>query len=151
MGTLHIGARHAGVEAEVAEVCGLRDSYQQRTIVTSIGYLMPDQRWVDWLATSKTAHEVAVEMAAALREGAPPWFDRIINNPHAVMAETGRGWLSGSAVELSVIWLYPDLRRNRLSATAGRGSRARTDWRTEWSRGSREGGGVARLRAAPQN
>ena len=47
MGTLHIGARHAGVEAEVAEVCGLRDSYQQRTIVTSIGYLMPDQRWVD--------------------------------------------------------------------------------------------------------
>jgi len=67
---------------------------------------MPDQRWVDWLATSKTAHEVAVEMAAALREGAPPWFDRIINNPHAVMAETGRGWLSGSAVELSVFWLW---------------------------------------------
>lgn len=90
MVTLHVGARDDSLENEVAAICGYRASYQQRTLNTSIGYLMPEAGWREWLVTPRTADGIARELAAAVRAYGLPHLRSVVVDPEAILAETER-------------------------------------------------------------
>lgn len=100
MATLHLGARHELTEAEVAAHCEVVDSYQQRTVLTSIGYLMPEGRWKEWHVTPATAKQAATEMSRAVSLWADPWLTTVANDQEMVLIETERGWLTQSSIDL---------------------------------------------------
>lgn len=101
MTTLHVGARHEATEAEVAAHCNIKDSYRQRTIITSIGYLMPERRWTEWHVTPGTADHVAIQIREAVSSWADPWLDRVADDDEVVLSETVKGWLERSSIELA--------------------------------------------------
>ena len=101
LATVHVGARHQGVEETVAELCGIKPSYRVRTLVTSIGYLMPERSWREWPVAPGTASSVAARIAAAVSEYGHPCLARVPIERTQVLAETGRGWLSRSAIDLA--------------------------------------------------
>lgn len=101
MATLHVGARHESTEAEVAAHCGIRDSYQRCTVLTSIGYLMPEGRWIEWHVTPTTARRAAIEMSDAVSLWGDPWLTSVANDQQMVLNGTGKGWLTGSSIELT--------------------------------------------------
>lgn len=98
--TVHIAARHEGVEALVADVCGLKPSYRQRTVVTSIGHLMPEVRWYEWPVDPESVSSTAADLAAAVRDYGDPYLDVVPADPDLVLAQTCRGWLTGSSVDM---------------------------------------------------
>ena len=88
MATLYVGARDDALEDEIATMCGYRASYQQRTLNTSIGYLMPEARWHEWPVTARNADGVALEIAAAVQAYGVP------SAPHGADAQQKvLGWL----------------------------------------------------------
>ena len=101
MATLYLGARHELTEAEVAAHCDVKDSYQQRTVLTSIGYLMPEGGWTEWHVTPTTAKQAATEMSRAVNLWADPWLTTVANDQEMVLIETERGWLTQSSIELA--------------------------------------------------
>ena len=88
--TLHIGARADALEDQVATICGSPASYQQRTINKSIGYLMPEAGWREWLVAPSTTDAVAREIAAVLQVHGVPFLRSVVADPDAILAETGR-------------------------------------------------------------
>jgi hypothetical protein len=65
--TLYVGIRDKANEEVVAKLCGAKDGgYRQRSLVTSIGYLMPERPWRQWVITPADADTVANELATAV-------------------------------------------------------------------------------------
>lgn len=91
MATLYVGARNDALEDDVAAICGYPASYQQRTLNTSIGYLMPEAGWREWWVTPRTAEGVAGELASAVQAYGLPYLGSVVGDPDAILAETGRG------------------------------------------------------------
>jgi hypothetical protein len=85
--TLHVGLRDERVEPVVAEVCGTRDDgYRNRTAITSIGYLMPEPRWREWLVDEHTADAVAEEVAGAVTAYVEPHLRSLAHDPRSMVA-----------------------------------------------------------------
>lgn len=57
---------------------------------TSIGYLMPEAGWREWLVAPSTTDAVARELAAALQVHGAPFLRSVVADPDAILAETGR-------------------------------------------------------------
>jgi hypothetical protein len=88
--TLHVGIRDEVREEVVSRLCDDKDAgYQQRSVTTSIGYLMPECRWREWLITPDNADAVASELAGAAVEYAEPYL---------------RGLASDRAKLLDAVW-----------------------------------------------
>ncbi len=85
--TIHVGVRQESVEGVVA---ALEESkagdYRDRTAVTSIGYLMPERRWRDWLIDGDTADRAAVEMCDAVTTYAEPWLVRMTTDTDGLLS-----------------------------------------------------------------
>lgn len=65
-----VGVRHQAVERLVAELLGLRfRPYSPATILSALGYLMPQGRWVPWRVEDEAAAVPrAVEIAGAIAD-----------------------------------------------------------------------------------
>ena len=82
--TLHVHLRCEDVQPVVRELIGDTEpdgGYRSTTAVTSIGYLMPEPAWRTWLVTPSSAAVVAAELAAATRNAARPWLERLVADP----------------------------------------------------------------------
>lgn len=89
--TLHVGLRDESVEPVVAELCGTRnDGYRDRTVSTSIGYLMPEQRWHEWLVDEDTADAAAEDMSGAVTAYVEPYLRSLAHDPRAMIAAAKR-------------------------------------------------------------
>lgn len=79
--TLHVGIRDEASEEVVSRLCGDKDGgYYQRSVLTSIGYLMPECRWREWLITPDNADAVTSELAGAAAEYAEPYLRRLASD-----------------------------------------------------------------------
>lgn len=82
--TLHVHLRCEDVQPVVRGLTGSTTpdgGYRSTTAVTSIGYLMPEPTWRTWLVTPSSAAAVAAELAAATRDAARPWLERLVADP----------------------------------------------------------------------
>jgi hypothetical protein len=85
--TLHVGLRDERVEPIVAELCGTRDGhYHSRTVSTSIGYVMPEQRWHEWFVDERTADAAAKEISGAVTAYVEPHLRSLAHDPAAMVA-----------------------------------------------------------------
>lgn len=100
MATVHVSVRNEPIEAQVANICGFRTDYRTRTVVTSIGYLMPQQRWTEWLISSETVGLATNQMVEAIELYTPPWFARMTGDRGAFLTETQRPSRRASCVEM---------------------------------------------------
>jgi hypothetical protein len=79
--TLHVGIRDEASEEVVSRLCRDKDGgYYQRSVNTSIGYLMPECSWRQWLITPDNAAAVASELAGAAAEYAEPYLRRLASD-----------------------------------------------------------------------
>ncbi len=79
--TLHVGIRDEASEEVVSRLCDGKDGgYHQRSVTTSIGYLMPECRWREWLITPDNADAVASELAGAAVEYGEPYLRRLASD-----------------------------------------------------------------------
>jgi hypothetical protein len=83
--TLYVGLRDPRVEAVIADLCGVHDSYRDRTTVTSIGYISPEAEWHDWYVTQENVDEVAEEIARRVDAFAVPYLERLNRDADAVI------------------------------------------------------------------
>ncbi len=99
--TLFVHLRRDDVQPVVREL--LQSTYQDggyrsTSAVTSIGYLMPAPTWRSWLVTPETAAPVAAELAAATRDHAQPYLERLAADPERVLqAVKSSGTIMASA------------------------------------------------------
>jgi len=85
--TLHVHLRDEQLEADVAELTGVRDQgYKTTTATTSIGYLLPAARWFEWDVHPTNADAVAAEMVAAAHTYAEPHLRALAADPRALLA-----------------------------------------------------------------
>jgi hypothetical protein len=99
--TLFVHLRREDVEPVVRELVGRTHAdggYRSVTATTSIGCLMPEPTWRTWLVTPDTADAVAVELAAATRDHARPYLDRLAADPELLLAEVQLSGRMASAV-----------------------------------------------------
>lgn len=94
--TLYVGARQDALEAAVASVCGISDSYRTRTVTMNIGYTMPARTWQHWNVTQDLAPAAASEMAEVVRDHGLPFLGSLIRDRAAVLAMTGQNWMTQS-------------------------------------------------------
>ena len=86
LATLYVHLRDERVEPVVAELCGMPDAgYKTTTATTSIGYLMPEASWKEWLVAPDTAAVVATEMAAAVQQHAVPYLAKAATDPRLLL------------------------------------------------------------------
>jgi hypothetical protein len=86
--TLHVHLRREDVQPVVHDLLELTEKdggYRSPTASTSIGYLMPEAAWREWLVTSETATAVADELAAATRDYAYPYLQRLTTDPELLL------------------------------------------------------------------
>ena len=89
--TLYVHLRDEAVERDVSALCQLEpQSYRDTTAVTSIGHLMPEHHWHEWLVTPDTARTVAAEMADAAITYAKPHLLRLTREP-SLLLDTVKG------------------------------------------------------------
>lgn len=69
--------------------------YRSVTATTSMGYLMPERAWREWLFTEDTVEAVAAELAAATEEYARPYLERLATDQEALL----------HAVRASPLWI----------------------------------------------
>ena len=84
--TAYVGLRVEAIEQVTSELCGFADrGYQQRTAVSPIGYLMPENRWRAWLVNSATAEAVAEQLAAAVTDYGLLYCEKLAANPAEIV------------------------------------------------------------------
>lgn len=86
--TLFVGLRREDVEPVVRELCRIPGSdggYRSRTVITSIGYLMPEPTWRTWFVAPDTADAVAAELTALVERHAQPYLERLAADPDALV------------------------------------------------------------------
>jgi hypothetical protein len=84
--TLYAGIRDEANEDVVAKLCGAKDGgYRQRSLVTSIGYLMPECQWRQWLITPANADAIANELAATVETRAEPYLHNLPSGRAALL------------------------------------------------------------------
>jgi hypothetical protein len=86
--TLHVHLRREDVQPVVRDLLELTEKdrgYRAPTASTSIGYLMPEPAWREWLVTPETASTVAAELAAATRDYAYPYLQRLTTDPELLV------------------------------------------------------------------
>jgi hypothetical protein len=99
-GTLYVGLRREDVEPVVRELCQISRpdrGYQSRTVVTSIGYLMPDPTWRTWFVAPDTVDGVAAEFTDLVGRHAVPYLERLTADPEALLDELRRTGIWDSA------------------------------------------------------
>jgi hypothetical protein len=80
--TAYVGVRHEATEQITSYLCDVVDrSYQQRTAVRPIGYLMPDRRWRGWHVTAETVEQSAVDLARAINTHGLPFLNELASDP----------------------------------------------------------------------
>jgi hypothetical protein len=84
--TLDIGLRNLPVESVVSRLCGAQDTYREQTATTSIGYILPEARWLEWLVTAENADKVATELAARVNHYGVPYLDRLARSTEELLA-----------------------------------------------------------------
>ena len=67
--SLYVSSRHEQVEGAVASLCEIKDSYRQRTVITTLDNLAPAGRRATWHVTPAAADQVASEMRIAITRG----------------------------------------------------------------------------------
>ena len=84
--TAYVGLRVEAIERATSELCGFPDrGYEQRTAVSPIGYLMPENRWRAWLVNSATAEAVAEQLAEAVMDYGLPYCEKLAANPAEIV------------------------------------------------------------------
>lgn len=78
--TLHVGLRLPDVEAIVADFCAVDGSYRTRTVTTSIGYVSPEARWLEWTVSESNVNEVAVEIADRVNTFVVPYLHGLLGD-----------------------------------------------------------------------
>jgi uncharacterized protein (DUF1684 family) len=73
------------VVSELCRIPGSDRGYQSRTVITSIGYLMPEATWRMWLVASDTADAVAAELATVVGRHAQPYLERLAADPEQLI------------------------------------------------------------------
>ena len=99
--TLFVHLRREDVQPVVRELVPspYKDGgYRWATATTSIGYLMPEPTWRTWLVTPGTAASVAAELAAATRDHAQPYLDRLAADPELFLEAVKTSAIMASAV-----------------------------------------------------
>jgi hypothetical protein len=99
--TLFVGLRREDVEPVVRELCRIPGSdggYRSRTVITSIGYLMPEPTWRTWFVAPDTADAVAAELTDLVARHAQPYLDRLAADPEQLVeaVRATRHWSSAS-------------------------------------------------------
>jgi hypothetical protein len=99
MATLYVGLRREDVEPVVRELCRIPGSdggYRSRTVITTIGYLMPEPTWRTWFVAPDTADAVAVELSTLVARHAQPYLERLAADPDQLIeaVRTTRHWSS---------------------------------------------------------
>lgn len=97
---LYVHMRREDVEPVVrklTEATHKDGGYRSVTATTSIGYLMPERAWREWLFTEDTVDAVAAELAAGTEDYARPYLDRLAADPQTLL----------DAVRDSPLWLTP--------------------------------------------
>jgi hypothetical protein len=92
--TLYVGLRREDVEKVVRELCRIPGSdggYRSRTVVTSIGYLMPEATWRMWFVAPDTADAVATELATLVARHAQPYLERLAGPDQLIEAVRATG------------------------------------------------------------
>ena len=98
--TLSVRLRREDVQPVVRDLLEdlVKDGgYRSSTTTTSIGYLMPGRSWRTWLATPETAAFLAAELAAAIRDYARPYLDRLAADPALLVEAVKSSAIMGSA------------------------------------------------------
>ena len=113
--TLHVHLRCEDVQPPVRELTGDTTpdgGYRSTTAVTSIGYLMPEPTWRTWSVTPSSAAAVAAELAAATRDAARPWLERLSADPGLLIgAVSASPAMTSAAGPCTVAVLLPRLGR----------------------------------------
>lgn len=99
--TLFVHLRREDVQPVVRELVEstYKDGgYRSPTATTSIGYLMPEPTWRTWLVTPDAAAFVAAELAAATRDHAQPYLERLTADPELFLEAVKTSAIMASAV-----------------------------------------------------
>jgi hypothetical protein len=98
--TAYVGLRDDAVERIICQLCDIKDDgYQQRTVVSPIGCLMPGRGWLEWHVTPGSAAQVAAELAGAVSSYAVPYLGELAGDPGMLIEEARRaaGLIAASA------------------------------------------------------
>lgn len=86
--TAYVGLRVEAVETVVADICeSTRTDYRERTAVSPLGYLMPENRWRDWHIDIESAARVAGELCGAIQSSGLPWLRTVAADAEALLAQ----------------------------------------------------------------
>jgi hypothetical protein len=84
--TLYVHLRDERVEQLVSRICGTTDAgYRTATATSSIGYLMPEAAWREWLVAPNNVDAVAREMANAADMYVDPYLSQLANDPQRLL------------------------------------------------------------------
>ena len=86
--TAYVGLRVEAVEAVVSNICeSKRTDYRERTAVTGLGYLMPENRWREWPIDAESATSVAIELCNAIESSGLPWLRTLATDADELLAQ----------------------------------------------------------------
>jgi len=125
------------------------EDYRDRTYVTSIGYLMPQQRWHTWAISAETVDFAGDKMAAAVEEHAVPYLTRVCADDALFLEEVqARSFYSARTTYVIPVvmalqglvddaWVYIESRREQVRGidhAAAREERQAADAVAAWLR-----------------